>query len=137
MEKRENEGVIKRFLKKRSDFYLDVSDSLLPDEWVTSEGFMFSFPTKTNTDGLFAAKLQRKLKNSYKYYIFCTGLIILLLIVIADFLIMPVYVRHGQGSYMVNVKGKQLDYALDILHSEGHKGIVSDTFFLLLLSRVL
>tara|TARA_Y100000591_G_C21779139_1_gene669983 strand:+ start:301 stop:1056 length:756 start_codon:yes stop_codon:yes gene_type:complete len=69
------------------------------------------------------------LKNSYKYYIFCTGLIILLLIVIADFLIMPVYVRHGQGSYMVNVKGKQLDYALDILHSEGHKGIVSDTLF--------
>ena len=60
MEKEENEGVIKRFLKKRSDFYLDVSDSLLPDEWVTSEGFMFSFPTKTNTDGLFAAKLQKK-----------------------------------------------------------------------------
>ena len=42
---------------------------------------------------------------------------------------MPFYVRHGQGSYMVNVKGKQLDYALDILISEGHKGIVSDTLF--------
>jgi serine/threonine-protein kinase len=42
---------------------------------------------------------------------------------------MPFYVRHGQGSYMVNVKGKQLDYAIDILKSEGHKGIVSDTLF--------
>ena len=42
---------------------------------------------------------------------------------------MPFYVRHGQGSYMVNVKGKQLDYAIDILNSEGHKGIVSDTLF--------
>tara|TARA_B100001564_G_C20519555_1_gene614497 strand:- start:106 stop:780 length:675 start_codon:yes stop_codon:yes gene_type:complete len=42
---------------------------------------------------------------------------------------MPFYVRHGQGSYMVNVKGKQLDYAVDILNSEGHKGIVSDTLF--------
>ena len=42
---------------------------------------------------------------------------------------MPLYVRHGQGNYMVNVKGKQLDYALDILNSEGHKGIVSDTLF--------
>ena len=42
---------------------------------------------------------------------------------------MPFYVRHGQGSYMVNVKGKQLDYALDILSSEGHKGVVSDTLF--------
>ena len=42
---------------------------------------------------------------------------------------MPFYVRHGQGSYMVNVKGKQLDYAIDILNSEGHKGIVSDTLY--------
>ena len=42
---------------------------------------------------------------------------------------MPFYVRHGQGSYMVNVKGKQLEYALDILSSEGHKGLVSDTLF--------
>ena len=42
---------------------------------------------------------------------------------------MPLYVRHGQGGYMVNVKGKQLEYAIDILSSEGHKGIVSDTLF--------
>ena len=42
---------------------------------------------------------------------------------------MPFYVRHGQGNYMVNVKGKQLDYAIEILDSEGHKGIASDTLF--------
>ena len=30
---------------------------------------------------------------------------------------------------MVNVKGKQLEYAIDILSSEGHRGIVSDTLF--------
>jgi beta-lactam-binding protein with PASTA domain len=42
---------------------------------------------------------------------------------------MPFYVRHGQGSYMVNVKGKQLEYALNILSSEGHRGLVSDTLF--------
>ena len=42
---------------------------------------------------------------------------------------MPIYVRHGQGGYMVNVKGKQLEYAMNILKSEGHKGIVSDTLF--------
>lgn len=42
---------------------------------------------------------------------------------------MPFYVRHGQGGYMVNVKGKHLEYAIDILRSEGHKGIVSDTLF--------
>ena len=42
---------------------------------------------------------------------------------------MPFYVRHGEGGYMVNVKGKQLEYAMDILNTEGHKGIVSDTLF--------
>ena len=30
---------------------------------------------------------------------------------------------------MVNVEGKQLEYALDILSSEGHRGLVSDTLF--------
>ena len=30
---------------------------------------------------------------------------------------------------MVNVKGKQLEYALNILSSEGHRGLVSDTLF--------
>ena len=30
---------------------------------------------------------------------------------------------------MVNVKGKHLDYAMDILKAEGHKGLVSDTLF--------
>ena len=43
-------------------------------------------------------------------------------IFIGDLFIMPMYVRHGEGSYMVNVKEKPLDYAIDILASEGHKG---------------
>ena len=66
---------------------------------------------------------------NYKYTILSIGIITTIIIIVADFLIMPFYVRHGQGGYMVNVKGKQLDYALDILSSEGHKGIVSDTLF--------
>ena len=59
----------------------------------------------------------------------CIGIITASCIMLADFIIMPYYVRHGQGSYMVNIKGKELDYALDILSSEGHKGVVSDTLF--------
>ena len=66
---------------------------------------------------------------NYKYTILSVGIITTIIIIVADFLIMPFYVRHGQGGYMVNVKGKQLDYALDILSSEGHKGVVSDTLF--------
>jgi len=69
------------------------------------------------------------LNFNYKYTIVSVSIITTIIIIVADFLIMPFYVRHGQGSYMVNVKGKQLDYALDILSSEGHKGVVSDTLF--------
>ena len=69
------------------------------------------------------------MNNIFKYYLLCLGVIITICVLLADFLVMPFYVRHGQGGYMVNVKGKQLEYAIDILSSEGHKGIVSDTLF--------
>jgi len=61
LESEENEDVIKNFLKNRSDFKLVVTYSLLPDRWVNSKGYMFSFPTITNSDGLFAAVLQKKI----------------------------------------------------------------------------
>ena len=56
----ENEDVVNKFLKNRSDFKLLVTHSLLPDQWVNSDGFMFAAPYKTKTDGLFAAVLQKK-----------------------------------------------------------------------------
>ena len=61
LEKEENQDIIYNFLRCRTDFKLVVTNSLLPDRWVSSDGFMFSFPTKTNTDGLFAAVLQKKI----------------------------------------------------------------------------
>ena len=62
LEKEENQDVIDHFLGCRSDFELIGTNSLLPNRWVNSRGFMFSFPTKTNTDGLFAAVLKRKIE---------------------------------------------------------------------------
>ena len=61
LEREENQDVVNNFLRYNSDFELIGTNSLLPDRWVTSNGFMFSFPTKTNTDGLFAAVLQKKI----------------------------------------------------------------------------
>lgn len=69
------------------------------------------------------------MRINLKYYIACLGSIIIVSVLLFDSLLMPLYVRHGQGSYMVNVEGKQLEYALDILSSEGHRGLVSDTLF--------
>ena len=60
LEREENQDIIYNFLRYRPDFKLIVTNSLLPDRWVSSEGFMFSFPSKTKTDGLFAAVLQKK-----------------------------------------------------------------------------
>ena len=59
LEKEENEDVVNDFLTKRKDFKLVVSNSLLPNNWITSNGFMFAFPNNTKTDGLFAAVLQK------------------------------------------------------------------------------
>ena len=59
LEKEENEDVVNNFLAERKDFKLVVSNSLLPDNWITSSGFMFAFPNNTKTDGLFAAVLQK------------------------------------------------------------------------------
>ena len=61
LEKEENQDVIDHFLKCKSDFELIGTNSLLPNNWVNSRGFMFSFPAKTNTDGLFAAVLRKKI----------------------------------------------------------------------------
>jgi len=70
-----------------------------------------------------------KKNNHIKYYILSSGALVAIGVFIADLILMPIYVRHGEGSYMVNVKEKPIDYAMDILSSEGHKGLVSDTLF--------
>jgi len=69
-------------------------------------------------------------KNNYlKYYFLSISILIIIGISVTDLVLMPIYVRHGEGSYMVNVKEKPVDYAMDILSSEGHRGLVSDTLF--------
>ena len=70
-----------------------------------------------------------KKNNHIKYYILSIGALVAIGVFIVDLILMPIYVRHGEGSYMVNVKEKPIDYAMDILSSEGHKGLVSDTLF--------
>ena len=39
----------------------------------------------------------------------------LIMLFLADFLVMPFYVRMGSGKYMVNVIGKELSYGKKIL----------------------
>jgi len=53
----------------------------------------------------------------------------LAVILLFDIAIMPTYIRQGGGRYMVNVKGKSLNYATKVLDSEGYKSLVSDTLY--------
>lgn len=62
-------------------------------------------------------------------YIITFVSICLIVILTFDIFLMPLYVRMGSGRYMVNVINKELDYATDILKSEGYRSFVSDTLF--------
>ena len=57
------------------------------------------------------------------------SLMSLIIILIIDLIIMPNYVRLGEGRYMVNVIGKSLKHSQNILDSEGYRNLVSDTLY--------
>ena len=57
------------------------------------------------------------------YYILTFLTLSTLVIIIIDQLIMPYYIRHGKGKYMVNVVGKDFEYSDKILKSEGYKAL--------------
>ena len=58
----ENSNVIRRFLKRHPDFEIDKSLFREEEIWrrfITPEGFLFTFPPQTDTDGFFAARLKK------------------------------------------------------------------------------
>ena len=50
-----------------------------------------------------------KTSQNIKYYLLCLSILIAICVFIADLFMLPIYVRHGEGSYMVNVKDKPID----------------------------
>ena len=60
-------------------------------------------------------------------YISILGALSVIIIIIIDNIVMPAYVRHREGRYMVNVINKSAEYAKKVLRSEGYKSLVSDT----------
>ena len=70
-------------------------------------------------------------KNNYlKYYLLSIGFISVI-IFIFDLIVMPIYVRHGDGNYMVNVKNKDIKYAIEILDLKVIKELSPIHFILL------
>ena len=67
--------------------------------------------------------------RKYLTYILIFTILSTGVIALFDLIIMPKYVRKGDGRYMVNVIGKSLKHAQKVLFSEGYKSLVSDTLF--------
>ena len=58
----ENQGVVRKFLKRHPEFELERKSGALGDAartLITPEGFLITFPPETKTDGFFAARLKR------------------------------------------------------------------------------
>ena len=53
----------------------------------------------------------------------------LLIFIIFDWLIMPIYIRKGSSVVVMNLQGKDVRRALKQLESEGFKGEVFDTLY--------
>ncbi len=62
-------------------------------------------------------------------YILTIGVISLLIIIIMDYVVMPVYIRKGDTRYLMDVKDRSLSAAMDKLTSEGFSGLVYDTLY--------
>ena len=67
--------------------------------------------------------------KKFTSYIVVFGVMTLGIILLFEMVFMPIYVRKGDGRYMVNVKGKTLQHAEKVLDSEGYNSLVSDTLF--------
>ncbi len=57
------------------------------------------------------------------------GVITTGVIIIVEFLIMPIYTRQGGGQYLVDVKGKTYKQAIEIIESENYKASIKDTIY--------
>ena len=60
LEPEENVSVVNEFLNKNKNFSIIPSNTLLPQDWVNSDGFLMTMPYETGSDGLFGAVLQKK-----------------------------------------------------------------------------
>ncbi len=60
LEPEENVSVVNEFLFSNKNFSIIPSNTILPREWVNSDGFLMTMPYETGSDGLFGAVLQKK-----------------------------------------------------------------------------
>ncbi len=64
IEDEENEQVVARLLSQRQDLVLENAGSLVPSQFVTTDGFVRTFPHRHGLDGTFAARLRKAIQDN-------------------------------------------------------------------------
>jgi len=62
-------------------------------------------------------------------YIISISFITVAILTIFDLFVMNIYVRHDQNRYLVNIENQSKERGLELLRSEGFKGLVFDTLY--------
>jgi len=69
------------------------------------------------------------LNNKLTQYLSAFGAISFVVVILFEYIIMPMYTRHNTGQYLMDVQGKTLEEAIAMIEAEDFRAIVSDTMY--------
>jgi len=69
------------------------------------------------------------LNNKLTQYLLAFGAISFVVVILFEYIIMPMYTRHNTGQYLMDVQGKTLEEAIAMIEAEDFRAIVSDTMY--------
>ena len=69
------------------------------------------------------------LNNKLTQYLSAFGAISFVVVILFEYIIMPMYTRHNTGQYLMDVQGKTLEEAIAMIEAEDFRAILSDTMY--------
>ena len=69
------------------------------------------------------------LNNKLTQYLLAFGAVSFVVVILFEYIIMPMYTRHNTGQYLMDVQGKTLEEAIAMIEAEDFRAIVSDTMY--------
>ena len=69
------------------------------------------------------------LNNKLTQYLLAFGAVSFVVVILFEYIIMPMYTRHNTGQYLMDVQGKTLEEAIAMIEAEDFRAVVSDTMY--------
>ena len=69
------------------------------------------------------------LNNKLTQYLLAFGAVSFVVVILFEYIIMPMYTRHNTGQYLMDVQGKTQEEAIAMIEAEDFRAIVSDTMY--------